>query len=279
MKNYLLTALLIGASFSLFAQKGWNQPYNKKNHLYGSWGYNRSVYSSSDITFHGEHYDFTLFDVNANDRPTPFSLDPYFSPTAFTIPQYNLFIGYFFSEKWSVNIGADHMKYVMQQDQYAPIEGYIDVPNGEHNGIYNRQQMLLSDDFLMFEHTDGLNYLSVEFQYNANLFQFNEKHSINYYAGAGGGLLVPRSNVTLMNFPRYDEFHVAGYGLSAKIGLQAILWKHLTFNIESKNGYISMQDILTTGAYTSDRSEQTFWFSEITGTVGFIFDLTNPFHR
>jgi len=254
------------------AQQGWNQKYSRKHQIYGHWGYNVSAYSKSDISFVGQNYNFTLYDVKSSDRPSPFEADTYFNPANLSIPQWNLRFGYFFTDRWSVSIGTDHMKYVMPQDQYVSIEGYINIPNGEYNGVYNRQPIQLTEEFLKFEHTDGLNYGSIEFEYHGNVYQFNDKHSIDYYVGPGFGLLVPRSNVTLMNYPRYDEFHVAGYGLSAKMGLQAVLWKHLTFSAEWKNGFISMQDILTTGDNPTDRSMQTFWFTEFTGTIGFVIN-------
>ncbi len=271
----VFTFIILFCSISgSYAQKGWNQDYSRKNQFFGHWGYNVSGYSNSDISFVGQDYNFTLYDVQATDRPTPFDWDTYFNPGTISIPQWNLRFGYFISNRWSLSIGTDHMKYVMVQDQYVAMEGYINIENGSHNGAYNRQAKKLTDDFLKFEHTDGLNYASVEAEYHGNIYQFNEKHSIDYYIGPGIGLLVPRSNVTLMEFPRYDAFHLAGFGMSAKMGIQAILWKHLTFNAEWKNGFISMQDILTTGKSPNDRSMQNFWFTEFTGTIGFIMDFT-----
>lgn len=272
MKKSFIVIFLLVLGYTIQAQQGWNQKYSRKNQIYGHWGYNVSAYSKSDISFVGQNYNFTLYDVKANDRPTAFDFDTYFNPANLSIPQWNLRFGYFFADRWSISIGTDHMKYVMQQNQYAAMEGYIDIPNGEYNGTYNRQPQKLTSDFLLFEHTDGLNYGSIELEYHGNIYQFNDKHSINYYAGPGFGLMVPRSNVKLMNYPRYDEFHVAGYGLSGKVGLQAVLWKHLTFNAEWKNGFINMQDILTTGDNPTDRSMQTFWFTEFTGTIGFVIN-------
>ncbi len=272
MKKSYIVILLLMLGYTTQAQQGWNQKYSRKNQIYGYWGYNVSAYSKSDISFVGQNYNFTLYDVKSNDRPTPFDFGTYFNPATISIPQWNLRFGYFFADRWSISIGTDHMKYVMPQDQYVAIEGYINIPNGEYNGTYNRQPVKLTEEFLKFEHTDGLNYGSIELEYHGNVYQFNNKHSIDYYVGPGFGLLVPRSNVTLMNYPRYDEFHVAGYGLSGKVGLQAVLWKHLTFSAEWKNGFISMQDILTTGDNPYDRSMQTFWFTEFTGTIGFVIN-------
>ncbi len=271
--NYFLFGLFF-ISIGATAQKGWNQDYSKKNHFYGYWGYNLSEYSKSDISFKGDDYNFTLYDVTAYDRPTPFSFNVYFNPSTISIPQWNLRFGYFFSNRWSISLGTDHMKYVMKQNQTSPIEGYINIAGGEDNKIYNREPKLLTEEFLKFEHTDGLNYGSIEVEYHGNIYTFNEKHSINYYVGPGVGLLVPRTNITLMEYPRYDEFHVAGFGLSGKVGVDFVLWKHLMLNAEWKNGYINMSDILTTGDNPTDRANQIFWFTEFTWTIGFILDFS-----
>lgn len=274
MKKTLSLLILIVIGSSVFAQKGWNQEYKRKNHFDFFWGYNVEGFSKSDITFVGEDYNFTLYDVEASHRPTAFAADPYFNPAKFTIPQWNMRATYHFANRWSVSVGTDHMKYVMNQNQFAAIEGYIDIPNGQHNGVYNRQQKQLTPDFLKFEHTDGLNYGSIEVEYHGNIYTFNENNSINYYAGPGAGILLPRTNITLMNYPRYDEFHLAGYGVSGKVGVQFVLAKYLILNFESKNGFISMQDILTTGKNPTDRAKQSFWFSEITGTIGVTLDFS-----
>lgn len=275
MKNVFLIIFLFSSFLGNSQDSGWFRNFDKKGHLFGYWGYNRSVYSRSNIHFQGQQYNFSLSDVKATDRPTPFNMKDYFSSASITIPQYNMRFGFFLTKKWSISGGVDHMKYVMIQDQTVPIEGYIKVPGSTHNGIYNRQPKQMTEDFLKFEHTDGLNYISIEAEYHDNLYTFNKKHALNFYAGPGVGLLVPRSNVTLLNFPRYDEFHVAGYGLSAKVGIQAVIWKYITLNFESKSGFISMQDILTTGANITDRSRQTFWFTELMGTVGFVINLSS----
>ncbi len=43
----------------------------KKGTFYVYWGWNRSLYTNSDISFQGPNYDFTLEKVAAADRPSP----------------------------------------------------------------------------------------------------------------------------------------------------------------------------------------------------------------
>ena len=53
------------------------------------------------------------------------------------------------------------MKYVMVQDQEVNINGYV-AAGTSHDKVYNNEKKKLTEDFLTFEHTDGLNYVLVE---------------------------------------------------------------------------------------------------------------------
>ncbi len=266
--------LLFIVSLNSFAQKGWFEQEDKKGELYLYWGYNRALYSNSDITFTGSNYDFTLTDVVAKDRQTEFAVDPYLNPAAFTIPQYNYRFGYYFKSRWSLSLGMDHMKYVMPQDQMVKINGFINEPSSVYQGEFSDQNISLVESFLTFEHTDGLNYLSLEAEHFTNLYRFNQKHSINIYGGAGGGMLIPKSNVKLMGFDRHDVFHVAGFGLSAKAGINVTLWRFFFIQTELKGGYINMGDILVRPGDVVDRSSQDFWFTQWNFVIGGYISLS-----
>jgi len=267
-QKWLTVSLLIVFSFNGFAQKGWFEQEDKKNQLFLYWGYNRALFSKSDISFKGDNYDFTLTDVAANDRPTDFAVDPYLNPVAFTIPQYNYRIGYYFKSRWSASLGMDHMKYVMPQDQNVKINGRIKDELTEIEYIFNDDDIILTDSFLTFEHTDGLNYLSLEVEHFSNLYRFNQKHGINIYGGAGGGMLIPKSNVKLMGYERHDAFHVAGFGLSAKAGINVTVWRFFFIQTEIKGGYINMNNILVRPGDVADRSSQDFWFTQWNFVLG-----------
>jgi len=89
----------------------------KRGSFYFYWGWNRAYYAPSTLRFHGNTYDFQLYDVVAVDRQSPFSPSLYFSPKKMTIPQYNFRMGYYFKNGLQFSLGVDHMKYVMLHDQ------------------------------------------------------------------------------------------------------------------------------------------------------------------
>lgn len=240
----------------------------QKGKLYFYWGWNWDWYSHSNIHYTGDQYDFNLLDVAALDKPKKFSFGAYFNPGVATIPQYNFRIGYFISDHLSVSLGTDHMKYVVTPDQVVSISGYIEDSETVYDGVYSEEDIALSTDFLQLEHTDGLNYINVDVRRFDNLFNWG-KISINLTEGLGGGVLLPKTNSTLLNYDTYDEFHLAGYGFSGLVGLNLTFFKNFFLQSEFKAGYINMPDIRTTSD-TVDKASQDFLFYQL----NFVFGAT-----
>lgn len=287
MKHPLLMGVLtFFCAFSqyTFAQELATSPEKYTAHNKGKffiyWGGNRESFTKSDITFKGDGYNFTVNNVTAHDKPKGYHLD-YLNPARMTIPQTNLRIGYFISDHYNVSIGVDHMKYVMTQGQTANVTGEINLPGSEagavHNGTYNNTPTVMSEDFLKFEHTDGLNYVHAQINRVDDISRFfslpnTDKFQINLTEGIGGGVLYPKTNATLLSKPRHDDFHISGYGVSAQVGLNLTFFKHFFIQGELKGGYIDMQDIKTTSS-NADSASQHFAFFQRIITVGGIFRL------
>ena len=190
---------------------------NKKGDITVLWGWNRGWFTNSDIHFRGDSYDFTLTDVVAKDRQTKFDPEIYFHPQWITIPQTNFRIEYFHKDSYSMSLGVDHMKYVVQQNQEVLINGNIDNSSTTYNGNYN-ETINIEDGFLKFEHSDGLNYINFEYRRFDNLVKY-KNWNLNIAEGLGTGFLLPRTNATIFNNKRHDEFHLAGYGFNCVIAL------------------------------------------------------------
>ncbi len=278
----LFVYLTLFITTSLLAQTDIPEKYtaSNKGKIFISWGGNRENYSSSDIRFKGENYDFTIKDVNALDRPKGWHID-YINPTRLTIPQTNLKIGYFISDKYSISLGLDHMKYIIITDRTKIIDGYINLPASEigskYNNTFNNESFFMSGDFLQFEHTNGLNYAYVEFaRYDdiSKLFNLKntDKFQINITEGLGGGILYPKSNTRLLQKERYDEFHLAGYGISVNAGLNFTVFKHFFMQLDLRGGYINMPDIRTT-SNTSEFASQHFFYLQRVVSFGGIFRI------
>lgn len=281
MKNQ---SLLIVFFFSVFFQqlsaqdtlvKPEKYTAHNKGKFYVFWGGNRGYFTNSDIHFTGDDHDFTIYDVPSHDKPKGWHVD-YISPGRMTIPQTNLRIGYFINDHYNISIGVDHMKYVMYQDRAVDFDGTY--PNaGTYGETLPNNQVFLTEEFLTFEHTDGLNYVNSEFSRVDDISTWfrlpnTDKVQINLTEGVGAGVLYPRSNVQMFGTDRYDEFHVAGFGLDLKAGLNFTFFKYFFLQTELKGGYINMNDIRTTSD-SRDKASQDFWFMETVIAFGGIFRI------
>ena len=275
MKKILLAILLLGSTIAFGQTSNFNDAGNNKGKIFTYWGWNRGHYSNSNITFKGNDYNFTLSDVEAKDKPKPFGVY-YFKIDEITIPQTNFRIGYFFKENYTISLGVDHMKYVMKNDQTVKINGAINT-GSEFDGSYNNNDIVLTSDFLLFEHTDGLNYINSEFcRFDdiSKIFRIKntDKFQVNLLEGAGGGFLFPKTNARLLGRERHDEFHISGFGASAKVGLNLVFFKYFFVEAELKGGYINMNDIRTTNN-SSDKAQQDFFFLQRIIAFGGIFRI------
>ena len=142
---------------------------------------------------------------------------------------------------------------------YPPI-GYIENSETPYDGVYDNESLLLASDFLLLEHTDGLNYLNIELRKIALELE-REKISLDLSYGLGAGIIIPKTNATLLNNARHDDFHLAGYGMNAVAAAQLNIGKYLFISPELKAGFIHMPDIRTT-LNEADRASQYFFFGQ-----------------
>lgn len=278
----LFGSVIFLCSLNIVAQDSETTKYtaSNKGKFFISWGGNRESFSKSDIRFKGENYDFTIKDVTAEDKPKGWHID-YINPGRITIPQTNVKIGYFVSDKYTVSFGVDHMKYVMKRNLNKIVDGYINLPASEpgsiHNGTFDNENLFVSEDFLMFEHTNGLNYVYLEFaRYDdiSSIFniQNTDKFQVNITEGIGGGILYPKTNTTLLEKDRYDEFNLAGYGVSVNAGLNLTFFKHFFMQLDLKGGFIDMPNIRTT-SNTAESASQHFWYLQRIISFGGVFKI------
>jgi hypothetical protein len=271
-----LTLFLILFALSINAQEEQKKKVSNKGKFFVYWGWNWSSYTDSNIRFKGENYDFTLQDVKAQDTPSKFTFKKYFGITNLTKPQTNARIGYFFKENYTISIGVDHMKYVVDNDQFVDIDGNINIGNIKYDGVYTGEQIQLTEDFLRLEHTDGLNYI------NMQLYRFDDisswfgidsdRFQVNITEGVGAGVLFPKTDTTLLEQERHDDYHVSGYGFSAGFGLNITFLKHFFIQADLKGGYINMQNVkISTNA--ADSASQDFFFLQNNILIGGKFRL------
>ena len=230
------------------------------------WGWNRSNYSNSDIHFWGDGHDFTIKNAQASDMQTDLShlFDIYLHPANITIPQTNLRVAYQYNADTAIALNLDHMKYVMTIGQVAEVVGTA-------NGAALSGTREINDSFVAFEHTDGLNVISLEVEKQRPVDLFGPAYPARIFALAGIGIVIPKSNVTMavIGQTRNDEFHVAGYSAGLGAGLEVDFYKDFFFRTAYKFGYVNLPDVLTSAR--GDKASHHFTYNEILIAAGMRF--------
>ncbi|MCB9195638.1 MAG: hypothetical protein H6600_06085 [Flavobacteriales bacterium] len=266
----MLTMTLIIDAFS----QGCECFEDDKKVFFFYWGYNRSAYLRSDLTMHGDGYDYKLHQVVAHDRPEEFDPKVYFNLFKLSIPQFNIRLGYRLNEKWSVSLGYDHMKYVVDTDQNTTITGTIDSSaSSEYAGTYDNSPFYLTDHFLHFEHTDGLNFITVELDYVSTLWTSrNKKFWLENRSGVAPGALYPRTDVTVFENKGPNIWNLAGGGIALRSEFRINMWKYFFIQTTAKAGLLFLPRIQTTGV-KGEYAKQNIQFLEGYWAVGANFKI------
>ena len=263
MKSIFYITVFLFYSGISFSQKKPVQFNHKKGTVITFWGWNTAAYSKSDMRFRGNDYDFTLYNVKAQDLPK----------RPFREPQNNYGLGYFFKDNWALIASFDHMKYVMEQNQTVRMKGFI-TRNGPFKGDYDGDKTLTTD-FLQFDHTDGLNYINVELEkYYSWYTSKNNKFMLSGMLGGGIGILNPRTDIYLMDYDNSNRYHISGFGIDLKAAAQVTFFKHVFGKVENKFGYINMPDIPVYTNGITGKIKHAFFFSEMVWMIGANFSIT-----
>ncbi len=266
---FSVTVAIAQDSLKIKKRLEWKKETSNKGQLYIYWGYNRSYFSKSNIHFSGPDYDITFYGLKANDRPSPFSFGTYFSPQSLSIPQYNFHLGYFISDRFHISFGTDHMKYVVDRNQKAVISGVVsESVSPQYAGTYFHDTIQLNVDVLQFEHTNGLNLMTLDVEYLqpvANLYR--KKIWLKWNFGIGGIWVVTKTDVKIFGDGIDNDFHIAGYSLTGKTGPRIEFWKWCFISFEVKAGYMTLPVVLIHNEQPK-LADHNFSFLEHYGVIG-----------
>jgi len=242
------------------------KPESKKKgiqEIWVAWGYNRDWHSKSDAMFKTLYGDFTIHDAYGDDVPKKFGIY-YFDPEKISIPQYNIEIGVMFNDKWGMDLHVDHMKWKFDRLRDYKITGDFSKKVWSTRGsrkTFDEAKKDMDASWLRFEHTDGYNYISLGLIRN---FKIAESKSGNFdidaRVSAGGGLMVPRTDVRLYyqkddgDSNRYginNKFHVAGYGVHSDARLKFTFWDKVFLQATVRGSRIKIKNALVDGSGAS----------------------------
>lgn len=256
--TYFQLALILLFSLNSFAQSDTSQ-----FQLYFSWGYNRETYSNSDIHFYSkkENYDFTFHNVMAHDKPDFHAIIKH--PLQVSIPQYNYRIGFMKNNK-GLEINFDHTKYVVSDFQTVYVSGHI-------YGVAQDKDTLLNPDYFHYEHTDGGNFLMINYLYSIPVY-FKSKYHFILFLKPGIGIVIPRSDVTLFSHRENQPFHVAGEIAGLEGSIRYMFVKKFYAEFSYKISYANFHNVLLPG---DGIAKQRFLTKEQILTFGYVFNKKN----
>ena len=255
---------------------------SKKGKLYLIWGYNRDWFSKSDIHLkgiyenstkipegaRGREYDFTLKAAEAEDAP---GFDKILNWNV-TIPQFYYRVGYLFPGETinGIEIGFDHVKYVMTPDQTLRVQGTLyDSSTGGVNAV--DREMTVGTHFVQFEHTNGANYLMLSYVRGMPMLKStSNRHSLLALLKPGAGIVIPRSYVSINDVSKDNRYHIAGYVAGMEIALRYTYAEKVFIETAGKGCYANYIDVLTT---EGNGAHHHFTSFEWLISIGFQFHL------
>ncbi|XZF16424.1 hypothetical protein ACTHGU_09805 [Chitinophagaceae bacterium MMS25-I14] len=264
MKKLLLLLFAITGFCSSHAKVRIKKPV--LSGIYLQWGYNRDWFSKSDLHFrNGDKYDFVVHKAVAHDQPDFSGFRD--APLDITIPQNSYRIGFYLNAKHThaIEINFDHAKYVVDDPQQAHVTGHI---NGQ---VIDGDTMLIRP-FLHFEHTNGANFYHINYVEQHTVWEGKKRPLATVLWKVGAGIVVPRSDVTLMGVRLDNKYHIAGYIASAELGTRFYPIRNLFIEANIKGGFANYLNVLTVDG---GKAYHHFWYGEVIGLIG--YDIS--FHR
>ncbi|CAN5868189.1 membrane protein [soil metagenome] len=263
MRKFILLILFTASVTSLLAQK----KHKLIDGMYFQWGYNTEWYTKSDIhVIMPNGNNFKLINAKAHDRPDLDAIPK--KPLDISIPQYNYRLGFYLNKSHSkaIELNFDHAKYIVTDGQTVRVKGTIDGKPVDADSVLN------PTTFLHFEHTDGANWLHLNYvqQHTLLLTKKTKRPLITYIWKAGAGINIPRTDFTWRGDRLNNDFHVAGYNISVEGGARIYPLKRFFFEFTGKTGYVKYLNALSNyNAQKGIRVRHSFEYFELIGLVGY----------
>lgn len=242
IKKYLLFFLGIACSFKMLATNFpilLKSTFKSSKTYYASWGYNKDWFSKSDLNLRmglgnkyaerADYFNLVIHDAKAKDRP---DFDKITNLQTVTVPQFNARIGFVSKQtNFGLEICYDHAKYVVTDNQTLRVTGQF------HGNTVDTVMKIDPSNFLHLEHTDGANFWMCNLTKTFKLtptYRFFQLHNM---VKAGGGILIPRTDVTFLGNRKDNDFHIAGYVFGVENAIQLGLGKHFYTEVSGKYAF------------------------------------------
>lgn len=242
--NYKLlffSVLLLSSGF-IYSQRKTKLNTNSKGTLFGYAGYNRSVYSSSDVSFSSTNYDFTVGGMAFSDNEEEVGMVNYFNSSS---PQFNFHLGYFVANKWAITLGLDRLNYFSRSNQNVTLDGaFSPGAHSDFSGPYQNEEITLNRNQLYLQQNGGVNYIRVGLLRVDQLYKSRKaEFAINTIVGVGVGALFSGLDYTFDNSKVQNITSLSGFGLSGHMGLRFDFFQHVFLQFSLSGGLMNQGNI------------------------------------
>ena len=236
MKSIILSLFCISLFVFSNAQSG--QVKTRSGTFYIAAGTHDAWFTKSDIHLKTNLLDIVLKKAKGTD-------DQFLHATGGPI-QYDYQLGYYFKKKnFGIEYNFDHVKYFAKQDQNVRTVGTV-------NGQKIDEVLPITTYVQNYEHTNGANYVLLNFVKWKELTKAkNSNHILDLLLKGGAGVVLPRTNSTIMNNHRDDTYNIAGYLFALEAGLRYNFARHFFAESTFKGAYANYKRILIANGHGS----------------------------
>lgn len=272
----LILLLFFAGSFSADAQhrRMKKKDSDSRGTLWGYWGYNRTRYTNSNIRFVGPGYDFTLSDAKGHDEQAIVSMNNYLRLSNLTVPQFNIRLGYFIRDHWSVSFGYDHFKYIFADENEVFLSGTIDDGIDEvtdWSGTYNAEPVVTDRKLFHYENSDGMNFIRAELNRIDTWIRLGNKDQFKVSSNLGFsvGTVLSRNDFKFAGSETKRTTSMSGFGTAVHISPRIEFFRHIFVQPTLSAGFIRQGRVKTRPNNASSYAQQSLGYGEFNTVVGF----------
>ncbi len=143
---------------------------------------------------------------------------------------------------------------------------------GQINGEYfDKDTILNPQTFLHFEHTDGANFLMINFIKRWKLMESEDKkNNLGLIIKPCFGFVYPSTDVTIFGNRVNNNWKIPGIVGGIAAGIRTELFKHCYIELTGKGGYANYIIAFVPGKGYG-KASNTFWFIEAILIFGYKF--------
>lgn len=275
---YVMHKLIISCLIICFlgqyalAQRKTKLNTHSQGTMFGSIGYNRSIYSGSDADFSSTNYNYQLFGVSFSDHPNGLPLSNYFNSGGGETTQFNATIGYYVAHKWAVTLGVDRLNVFMNYTNETRLSGTF-AP-GAHSfleGTYENEPVNFGAEQINYFQSDGVNFISAGLVRSSQLYK-SRKARVEILAnlGVNFGFLFAQSNYTFDAFTTQRIGGLSGVGFSGNLNARFVFFQHVFIQPQLTGGILNHSNTaLSAGKNTTVSHTNGYLSPEL--RIGFSF--------